>query len=177
MAEKFYPTSNKIRFLKENHMSPMSLLFSKHSTLALSLCAVMLCAMAPLKAKAESLLLPNEISDIAENTFQSYRVGKVNQMLAQESECWNEAAREKGEIKKILVAACASTAMAGAIIEATYARSQRRGSHPEYTGEGARARIFRMSGLSETETQEIIESSVEPSVPAIIAGLQGAGMR
>lgn len=155
----------------------MLLIFSKRPAIPLYFCLAMLFSIVPLKASAESLLLPNEISDIAENTFHSYMSGRVNQMLAQENECWREAAKEKGEIKKILVAACASTAMAGAIIEATYARNQRRGSHPEYTGEGARARIFRMSGLSESETQKIIESSVEPGVPALIAGLQGAGMR
>lgn len=128
-------------------------------------------------AQAGSLLLRSEVAELAGIAYQNYRHGRVNAMLSDENECWNDAAKESGEVKRVLVAACATTAMAGAIVEATHARKQGRGSHSAYTGEGARERIFRRSGLSEQETQQIMEETVERSVPAILSGLQGAGMR
>lgn len=132
----------------------------------------------PAIAQADTTLLPaDSISQIAGATFQNYQIGNVNQMLAEENTCWDDASREKGSNKQTIVAACASAAMSGAFIEATYARSQRRGSHPQYTGDAVRARILKKSGLSEAETQRILETTVEPNVPAILAGLKGAGMR
>lgn len=129
------------------------------------------------QAWADVLLPPESISQIAGATFQNYQIGNVNQMLAEENTCWDDASRENGSNKQTVVAACASAAMSGAFIEATYARSQRRGSHPQYTGDAVRARILKKSGLSEAETQRILETTVEPNVPAILAGLKGAGMR
>jgi len=36
---------------------------------------------------------------------------------------------------------------------------------------------MKMSGLSQNETQSILDSTIEPNIGVILAGLKGAGMR
>jgi len=123
------------------------------------------------------LLSKQQVIQIAGDMFRAYSQGNVKQMLAEEMNCWKRASREKGDKKKSAVATCMVAVMAGAFIEATYARSQLRGSHPQYTGEVARARILENHGLPEVEGKRIFESTIEPNVPVVIEGLMGAGMR
>lgn len=130
----------------------------------------------PRVSEPVQLLSPDKISKISGAMFESYRYGKVNQMLKDEMNCWEDAARQK-QVNRSLVAGCATAALAGGFIEATYARSQGRGSHPKYTGESIRERIMANSRLSKDETHSILEESVKPNIDFILTGLAGAGMR
>lgn len=138
--------------------------------------ALVISAPALAEDAAPSLLSSDKISRIAGSMFQSYQAGRVNQMLADENDCWEDAARGN-TINRKIVAACAVAATAGAFIEATYARSQRRGANPQYTGEAIRARILKKSRLSEDEIDGILASTIQPNIGAIMVGLNGAGMR
>lgn len=155
--------------------------FDQHFKKLLSTIVFLLAASGAQSAAAQaaadgSLLSSDKISQIAGVMFDGYRSGNVNQMFNDESACWNDAAK-RSRADKALVAGCASAAMAGALIEATYARAQRRGPHPRYTGDAVRERIMKMSGLSQNETQSILDSTIEPNIGVILAGLKGAGMR
>lgn len=123
-----------------------------------------------------SLLSPQQITQIAGMMFQAYIEGNVNQMFADEMKCWDDASKTKRADKNV-VAACGVAAMAGTFIEASYARAQRRGAHPLYAGEAVRERLKELSGLKTEDLKTVWDSTLEPNVPVIILGLQGAGMR
>jgi len=123
-----------------------------------------------------ALLSRDEMSQIAGTMFESYRYGRVNQMARDENDCWEDSTR-LNKIDSAIIAGCATAAIAGGLIEASYARSQRRSPHPKYTGDAIRDRIMVRSRLSSTETQNILDITVRPNIDAIISGLSGAGMR
>jgi hypothetical protein len=123
-----------------------------------------------------SLLSPQQITQIAGMMFQAYAEGNVNQMFTDEMKCWDDASKTKRADKNV-VAACATAAMAGTFIEASYARAQRRGAHPLYAGEAVRERLKELSGLKNEDLKAVWDSTLEPNVPVIMLGLQGAGMR
>lgn len=123
-----------------------------------------------------SLLSPQQITQIAGMMFQAYVEGNVNQMFSDEMKCWDDASKTARADKNV-VAACGVAAMAGTFIEASYARAQRRGAHPLYAGEAVRERLKELSGLKNEDLKSVWDSTLEPNVPVILLGLQGAGMR
>ncbi|WP_145995459.1 hypothetical protein [Macromonas bipunctata] len=166
--EKFTPTGES--------MQRRSSKFSVKIALTLASLIPVLSAFA--QEGSPALLSREKISEISGDVFGSYNTGNVNKMLFDENKCWKKVSLAKNaEGGKLLVAECSVSAIAGALIEGAYARQQLRGSHPFYTGEAARERIMKNSGLSESETQDIMESTIRPHISSIMLGLQGAGMR
>jgi phosphoserine phosphatase len=70
-----------------------------------------------------------------------------------------------------------TTAWAGGLIEASFARKQRRGASPQYASDAIRERISDLSGLNPDVLQSLSDDTLRPGVPAMLTGLQGAGMR
>lgn len=122
---------------------------------------------------SNSLISPEQTSQIAVAMLDGYRLGNVNQMLKDESDCWEDSARRK-VVDKRIVAGCTSAAVAGGLIEATYARSQRRAIHPNYAAQVLKERIKANSRLDEAETQGVMRGI---NVDAILLALAGAGLQ
>lgn len=122
------------------------------------------------------VLSPQQISTIAGMMFQSYAEGGVPQMFADEMKCWDDASKTARADKNV-VAACATAAMSGGLIESSFARKQRRGPSPQYAGDAIRERISELSGLKPDVLQSLSDDTLRPGVPAMLTGLQGAGMR
>ncbi|KAF1049702.1 hypothetical protein [Xylophilus sp.] len=137
------------------------------------LAAVLLAGVAQ---AAPPALSDQQISTIAGMMFQAYAEGGVPQMFADEMKCWDDASKTKRADKNV-VAACATAAMSGGLIEASFARKQRRGPSPQYAGDAIRARISDLSGLNPDVLQSLSDETLRPGVPAMLTGLQGAGMR
>lgn len=125
---------------------------------------------------APPALSNQQISTIAGMMFQAYAEGGVQQMFADEMKCWDDASKTKRADKNV-VAACATAAMSGGLIEASFARKQRRGPSPQYASDTIRERISELSGLNPDVLQSLSDETLRPGVPAMLTGLQGAGMR
>jgi|GEM_PF-6103192 len=118
------------------------------------------------KRGVEIRLSSEEISGIAARTFQYYRSGNVNRIFAEENSCWKKAENTReNSTKDKLFATCAASLFSGAMIEATYARSELRGSHPQYSPAVIRGRA-----------QEVMEH-ITNNIDAVMSSLIGAGMR
>ena len=146
---------------------------------ASSIASIMVLVVAFSASAQESagpLVDSTQASQIAAMMYEGYLSVKVNQMLKDENDCWEDSARRK-PISKAIASGCAIAAFSGGIIEASYARQQGRGSHPQYTGEAVRARVMKKSRLPETEAQQILDETVRPNMEAVMSGLVGAGMR
>lgn len=126
----------------------------------------------PTHEASGALLSAEQYAQISVMMLQRYRVGKVNRMLEDEANCWEDSAR-RPEVDRRIVATCISGAVVGGLIEATYARNQHRGVHPAYGGQTVRERIMANSRLSEDETKSIMN---EVNVSAMLAALAGAGL-
>ena len=144
--------------------------------------AMVFCAIGTLTAahaqNTKTTLGSEKISQIAGNVYEDYMAGGVRKILSSENYCWKDAARKpiNSDTKKIKVAECAAAAVTGGVIETAYAREEMRGSHPQYTGEAIRSRIFLKSGLSKDETTDIL-SNTRDNIDSIILGLAAAGMQ
>lgn len=125
---------------------------------------------------APPVLSEQQISTIAGMMFQAYAEGGVPQMFADEMKCWDDASKTKRADKSV-VAACATAAMSGGLIEASFARKQRRGPSPQYAGDAIRERISDLSGLNPDVLQSLSDETLRPGVGAMLTGLMGAGMR
>lgn len=128
---------------------------------------------------AEPLVSEESASGIAGDMYQAYRYGGIGNMLATENSCWGALIKQKKKNEKG-AASCSIAGLSGSMIEGSFARQQRRGPAPAYSGEGVRARILKnmgKAGFSEAESQQTLEESVGPRQEAIVLGLANAGMR
>lgn len=130
-------------------------------------------------ADDEPAVTPKEAQDIAGMMFTMYRAGGPGHMLRAENECWKEFSKDKEWIE-YGTASCSLSALAGAFIEASYARKNARPSAPAYAGPAIRARILKnlaQLGVSEQKADEILKRSVAPRIEDVTLGLVNAGMR
>jgi len=136
-------------------------------------------ALLSCQAFAERLVNEEKASEIAGDMYQAYRSGGISNMLSMENSCWDELIKQRKKNEKGS-ASCSIAGLAGSLIEGSFARQQRRGPAPAYSGESVRGRILKnmgKAGFSETEAQQTLETSVGPNHGAIISGLANAGMR
>lgn len=116
---------------------------------------------------------------IAGDMYRAYRYGGASEMLTMENSCWNAIHKQKKK-NEAGVASCSVAGLAGAFVEGTIARSQRRSPTPIYSGDGVRERILKnmaKAGINEDQAQQILESSVQVKQGSILSGLSAAGMR
>lgn len=115
----------------------------------------------------------------AKAMFEAYRYGGPQEMQRIEEQCWSSM-KAAGSPTDDGVARCSLMGMAGAFVEASYARQQRRSPAPSYTGQGVRERIMARTngmGWGQERIQAILVSSVSPRQGEVITGLANAGMR
>lgn len=128
-------------------------------------------------ATASSLVSDQQAMDIAGDMYRTAMIQGIGGMIETENTCWNIFKQNATEFG---VAACALYAMSGTIIDATFARTQRRGSLPAYNAIAANQRVIknaREAGFSEDQARNILESSVRPHAQNVLTGLMNAGMR
>lgn len=116
---------------------------------------------------------------IAGDMYRAYRYGGASEMLTMENSCWNSLHKQKKK-NEAGAASCSVAGLAGAFVEGTIARSQRRSPTPIYSGDGVRERILKnmaKAGINEDQAQQILESSVQAKQGSILSGLSAAGMR
>ena len=110
--------------------------------------------------------------------YQAYRYGGISEMLSMENACWGALAKQK-KASETGATSCSVAALAGAFVEATYARQQRRGSAPAYNGDMFRQRLIgnmAKAGIKEDRAQRVLELSAAHQ-GSVLLGLMNAGMR
>ncbi|MBS0497524.1 MAG: hypothetical protein JSR51_07755 [Proteobacteria bacterium] len=126
---------------------------------------------------ASPLVSDQQAMDIAGDMYRTAMFQGIGGMIETENKCWGIFKQNATEFG---VAACALYAMSGTIIDATFARTQRRGSLPAYNAIAANERVIRNAseaGFSEDQARSILESSVRPHAQNVLTGLMNAGMR
>jgi len=126
---------------------------------------------------ASPLVSDQQAMDIAGDMYRTAMFQGIGGMIETENACWDLLKKNATEFG---VAECSLYAMAGTIIDATFARTQRRGSLPAYNAIAANQRVIKNAteaGFSEDQTRNILESSVRPHAQNILTGLMNAGMR
>jgi len=119
-----------------------------------------------------------EISGIAARTFLRYRVGKVSRILAEENSCWKKAEYTLvSSAKDNIFATCAVSLFSGAAIEAAYARSELRDSHPQYSPTVIQERLLEKSKIVGEERAKKVIEHISNNTDAIMSSLFDAGMR
>lgn len=115
-------------------------------------------------------------SQMAGEMYQAYRYGGISEMLSLENTCWRAFARKPSDAG---ATSCSVTALAGAFVEASYARQQRRVPAPAYNGDGVRQRLIgnmAKAGIKEDHAQIILERAGVHQ-ESVLLGLINAGMR
>lgn len=131
------------------------------------------------KVDPPSAVSAKDAQEIAGMMFTMYRAGGTGRMLRAENECWKEYSKSKAR-SEYGAASCSLSALAGAFIEASYARQNARPPAPAYTGPAIRVRVIKnlsQLGVSEQRADEILGRSVSPMIGDVILGLSNAGMR
>ena len=129
-------------------------------------------------AIAASGVSVEKAADMAGEMYQAYRSGGISEMLSIENACWRALAKQK-KTNETGATSCSISALAGAFVEAAYARQQRRGPAPAYNGDMFRQRLFgnmAKAGIKEDRAQRVLELSAAHQ-GSILLGLMNAGMR
>jgi flagellar biosynthesis GTPase FlhF len=129
-------------------------------------------------AIAASGVSVEKAASMAGDMYQAYRYGGISEMLSMENACWGALAKQK-KASETGAASCSVAALAGAFVEATYARQQRRGSAPAYNGDMFRQRLIgnmAKAGIREDRAQRVLELSTAHQ-GSVLLGLMNAGMR
>lgn len=129
-------------------------------------------------AIAASGVSVEKAAEMAGEMYQAYRYGGISEMLSMENACWGTLAKQK-KANETGAASCSVAALAGAFVEATYARQQRRGSAPAYNGDMFRQRLIgnmAKAGIKEERAQRVLELSTAHQ-GSVLLGLMNAGMR
>lgn len=129
-------------------------------------------------AIAASGVSVEKAASMAGEMYQAYRYGGISEMLSMENACWGALAKQK-KPSDASAASCSVAALAGAFVEATYARQQRRGSAPAYNGDMFRQRLIgnmEKAGIKEDRAQRVLELSTAHQ-GSVLLGLMNAGMR
>lgn len=129
-------------------------------------------------AIAASGVSVEKAAEMAGEMYQAYRYGGISEMLSMENACWGALAKQK-KASETGATSCSVAALAGAFVEATYARQQRRGSAPAYNGDMFRQRLIgnmAKAGIKEDRAQRVLELSAAHQ-GSVLLGLMNAGMR
>jgi hypothetical protein len=129
-------------------------------------------------AIAASGVSVEKAAEMAGEMYQAYRYGGISEMLSMENACWSALAKQK-KANETGATSCSVAALAGAFVEATYARQQRRGSAPAYNGDMFRQRLIgnmAKAGIREDRAQRVLELSTAHQ-GSVLLGLMNAGMR
>lgn len=129
-------------------------------------------------AIAASGVSVEKAAEMAGEMYQAYRYGGISEMLSMENACWGALAKQK-KANETGATSCSVAALAGAFVEATYARQQRRGSAPAYNGDMFRQRLIgnmAKAGIKEDRAQRVLELSAAHQ-GSVLLGLMNAGMR
>jgi hypothetical protein len=117
-----------------------------------------------------------DFNSVANNMYATYIEydNGVAAIMGAEENCWKN-------VNGNLTAAetCIASTLAGAIIEAAYARQELRSSAPNYQPDAMRERILKnMANAGFTESQtDTATNYVHENADKVIAGLFNAGMR
>lgn len=129
-------------------------------------------------ATAVSGVSPEKAAQMAGEMYQAYRYGGVGEMLSLENSCWNALAKQQRP-SDASATSCSVAALAGAFIEATYARKQMRGAVPAYNSESFRQRLIgnmAKAKINQDRAERILELTAAHQ-ESVLAGLINAGMR
>lgn len=116
--------------------------------------------------------LSGSVMRYAGDIFSEYEWGGPARMQEVEMECWRNASLRNMEV----AGRCAIYALAGAFIEAGYAKAQGRMPVPFYQGASAAARVKENPGLPDPEASELVIWTVSQT-EVVLIGLANAGMR
>lgn len=129
-------------------------------------------------AIAASGVSDENAANIAGKMYKAYRYGSVGEMLATENACWRTLA-EQNKPTDTSAVSCAVSALAGAFVEAAYARKQMRGPTPAYNSSQFRQRLvdnMAKAGINEGRAQRILVLATAHT-ESVLVGLMNAGMR
>lgn len=142
--------------------------------------AALVLAASPAFSQEEPAVSKEETEELSGIMFHAYLEGGAGDMLKSEEMCWTFLRKNPQYAVESGLAKCAIMSMSGAIIEASYARAQRRLIAPAYSTHGFRERIFKRAksfGWSTERTQNMLVTSVGANQEGVISGLANAGMR
>lgn len=127
---------------------------------------------------ASSGVSVEKAAEMAGEMYQAYRSGGISEMLSMENSCWRALVKQK-KINETGATSCSVSALAGAFVEAAYARQQRRVPAPAYNGDMLRQRLIgnmAKAGIKEDRAQRVLELSGAHQ-GSVLLGLMNAGMR
>lgn len=129
-------------------------------------------------AQAEPLVSGEQVRDITVMMYDAYLYGGAAEMYQVERRCWEDLVAATGDAE-IVAAACSIANVAGATIEAGYAREQGRPPVMEYQADASITRIEKRladNHFSPAEIERMKSDTLNPHLGSILAALSLAGM-